>query len=510
MTHLLSMAQYKQAEITNVFWASNDGFKGGRDPLGIQNSSIATYSKLLPGLTNLTKHIRYYSLYCWLLSEYDRLEKLNEAHIHQYNFIRRAELAIALIMRHLNFGAVVGAMFVAQERYKIIEDGVYDLADGADYESKDKYWSFKSGALGQYYAGSLIYYELIKIEENRFYLRDKGKELACAVRNSIPESIRDTFIDCVLDGNITDVELKELEPIGIHNVEYATEEWKFLNNLLIQNDKDSSFRKETIFLLLNNLSSDIDVSDFVKYQFLYQHKLPDSEASFGWYFYYLCEGLHYSIDTLFCLILDKIRELYNPPYGLLKEDITESIVQLLQETKKYKTIDEYRSCISESIEEIYEALKISIKNQEYVKAACQAISLALKIYSEFESNKAEIIKFERTNELSRQRGILSEGLKSYVERYLNLPLTSYLEAIISQIMQEHTIVAIAKMGNSSSDLRKFIFEGGRAILVEQRYPVETSPRIDSLRNFLQDMGYITEDNKLTNIATKFIADYGKE
>jgi hypothetical protein len=48
------------------------------------------------------------------------------------------------------------------------------------------------------------------------------------------------------------------------------------------------------------------------------------------------------------------------------------------------------------------------------------------------------------------------------------------------------------------------------ILVEQRYPVETSPRIDSLRNFLQDMGYITEDNKLTNIATKFIADYGKE
>lgn len=36
------MAQYKQSEITNVFWASNDGFKGGRDPLGIQNSSIAT------------------------------------------------------------------------------------------------------------------------------------------------------------------------------------------------------------------------------------------------------------------------------------------------------------------------------------------------------------------------------------------------------------------------------------------------------------------------------------
>ena len=61
------MAQYKQSDITHIFWASNEGFKAGRDPLGIENSSVATYSTLLPGLTNLTGHIRYYSLYCWLL-----------------------------------------------------------------------------------------------------------------------------------------------------------------------------------------------------------------------------------------------------------------------------------------------------------------------------------------------------------------------------------------------------------------------------------------------------------
>ena len=121
------MAQYKQSEITNVFWASNDGFKGGRDPLGIQNSSIATYSKLLPGLTNLTRHIRYYSLYCWLLSEYDKLEVAGQISLHQYNFIRRAELAMALIMKEQNVGSVVGALFVSQGRYKQIEDGIMIL-----------------------------------------------------------------------------------------------------------------------------------------------------------------------------------------------------------------------------------------------------------------------------------------------------------------------------------------------------------------------------------------------
>lgn len=45
------------------------------------------------------------------------------------------------------------------------------------------------------------------------------------------------------------------------------------------------------------------------------------------------------------------------------------------------------------------------------------------------------------------------------------------------------MVAIAKMGKNNSDLRKFILEDGRIVLVEQRYPVETSPRINSLFNF---------------------------
>ena len=42
------------------------------------------------------------------------------------------------------------------------------------------------------------------------------------------------------------------------------------------------------------------------------------------------------------------------------------------------------------------------------------------------------------------------------------------------------------------------------------YPVETSPRIDSLFNFLQDMGYLDKDNTLTEIAEQFIENYGKE
>ena len=504
------MAQYKQSEITNIYWASNEGFKGGRDPMGIQNSSIATYSKLLPGLTNLTKHIRYYSLYCWLLNEYDELEKNDKNSIHQYNFIRRAELAMAMIMKDQGIGSVVGSLYVSQNRYNIIEDGLYDIADGADFDSKDKYWSFKTGAFGQYYLGSLIYFELVKIEEGRFYLRNKGKELAKAFISSIDDEVRALFLDCIIDGSISEDEIKELQPFALHKIKIGSEEWIFLNNLLTREDSDSSFRKETIFLLLRDLEKGVLVKDFAMNQFLHANENKNIPASFGWYFYYLCECLHYSIDTLFCLILHEIKILHNPPLHTLTQNIENLIRFALGHEQNFKNIEKWREKINSDIISLYKELKNCVHNQDYTLGAVYALRLLLRVKTEYEDNKQVINEFESKNDLKRQRGILSDGLKSYVSRYNTYPISSYLESLIKQIMQEHTLVAIAKMGNHFSDLRKFIYEDGRIILVEQRYPVETSPRVDSLYIFLKDMGYISSSDKLTEIAKKYIMDYGKE
>ena len=462
------MPQYKQSDITTPFWATNDGFKGGRDPMGIQNSSVATYSRLLPGMTNLTGHIRYYSLYCWLLNEYDKLE------IHQYNFIRRAELAMALIMKNQNIGSVVGALFVSQERYNLIEEGLYDLADGGDYDSKDKYWTYQTGAFGQYYLGSLIYYELVKIEEGRFYLRDKGKSLASAFRKSVDEDARDLFIDCIVEGSLAEDEIEELLPLGLNRIEVNSAEWVALNHLLTMNaDKDDEY-----------------------------------DASFGWYFYYLCEAFHYCIESVFCLILNELSDLHNPSTKVLVEDIKEKMLSYMDEEMGYSSIDEWRQNVDGKIEEMFDKLKEYIYVKDYTQAAVQSLKLLLRLQNEYELNKENIIAFQNENDLNRQRGILSEGLKSYVPLHSKLSIDKYIVSIVHQIMQEHTIIAIGKMGNTDTDLRKFIFEDGRAVLVEIRYPTATSPRIGSLYNFLQDLSYIDSDGQLTDIAYNYIQNYG--
>lgn len=505
------MPQYKQSEITAPFWATNDGFKGGRDPMGIQNSSVATYGRLLPGLTNLTGHIRYYSLYCWLLSEYDKLEIEEQTEIHQYNFIRRAELAMALIMKDQNIGSVVGALFVSQQRYNLIEEGLYDLADGGDYNSDDKYWTYQTGAFGQYYLGSLIYYDLVKIEESRFYLLSNGKALASAFRKSVDEDTRELFVDCIVEGNISEEEIEDLLPLGLNKISVGSAEWNSLNHLLTKQDKDgSSLRRETVLLMLKDIERGVAIDNFVEHRFLNADEDDDYEASFGWYFYYLCEAFHYCIESIFCLILNELRDLGNPSTKVLVEDIREKMLSYMEVEKRYETIDEWRKSIKGQIEEMFDKLKEFIYVKEYTQAAVQSLKLLLRLQNEYEQNKESILDFQNENDLTRQRGILSEGLKSYVLLHSKLPVDKYIEAIVHQIMQEHTIIAIGKMGNNDNDLRKFIFEDGRAILIEIRYPVATSPRIYSLYNFLQDLSYIDSDGQLTDIAYNYIQNYGSD
>jgi len=504
------MSQYKLSDITTPFWATNDGFKGGRDPMGIQNSSVATYGRLLPGLTNLTGHIRYYSLYCWLISEYKSLKISGKTDVHQYNFIRRAELAMALIMKDQNIGSVVGALFVSQQRYKLIEEGVYNLADGADYNSKDKYWTYQTGAFGQYYLGSLIYYNLVKIEEGWFYLLSSGDKLASAVRKSVDKDIRDLFIDRIIKGSLSDNDINILNPLGLHKLSRDTAEWESLNHLLTKPDDENSMRRETVLLMLKDIENGIIVDRFVEHRFMNVNQDIDNDAAFGWYFYYLCEAFHFCIESIFCYILNEISDLHNPAMKFLIEDIRENTLSYLEEEKKYHSMDEWKENIDGKIEDMFNDLKKHIREKDYPQAAVQSLKLMLRLQLEFEMNKEDILDFENRNDLTRQRGILSEGLKSYITVHSSLSIEKYIETIVYQIMQEHTIIAIGKMGNNDNDLRKFVHEDGRIVLVEIRYPTETSPRVNSLYNFLVDLNYIDSEGKLTDIAYNYIRSYGND
>ena len=70
--------------------------KTGLDPLGMQNSSVALYQEMLPGISNVTLRMRYYGLYAWLASRYARDVRDRKLETWKWH-VRRAELLYALI-----------------------------------------------------------------------------------------------------------------------------------------------------------------------------------------------------------------------------------------------------------------------------------------------------------------------------------------------------------------------------------------------------------------------------
>ncbi len=505
------MSIYNKKEVSSIFWANNEGFKGGRDPMGIENSSIATYGCLLPGLTNLTKRIRYYSFYCWLIDEYNTAGA-SKYRIHQRNFIRRAELSLAFIMHELGENSIVGSQFISGDSFHEISPGVYNIAEGADYrkeKTSDNYWTFPQGALGQYYAGSLIALRLIRIEDGWFYDRSKGKELANAFRDSVDERVRSRFLSCVENGYIHEDDRTSLSQLSVANIKRNSSEWKLLNHVLINADENgSTFRRESIYFFLQAIAAGIDVTKFPEYEYIMNKDAKPDSAAFGWRFYYLCEALHYSIETIFWLVLDIAEKNDMCPLPVFLSTCESAIKENVKEGELSYSVGENLILCNRPIPVLLEELQLSVKNNEVEKAASQAIWLICRIYNEADPIIDQIMKFERDNNLERQFGILSSFMQVYIRRNLSLSFDSFIGKVIRQVMNDHTMSACRKMGNNLADLRKFLIEDGYIIFVERRMPVFTNPRTNSLFNFLKDLGYI-KDNKITEIAKTFLVEYGK-
>jgi len=480
-----------------IFWASNEGFKRGRDPLGIENSSVATYGCLLPGITNQTHRVRYYSFYCWLLSQFYDIHLKSGSTLHQYNYIRRAELALAFMMHNLTLKGIIEATTAIPGSdffpSRLIVDHC-NLIEGADVDTPGrKYWTRPSGAFGQYYVGSLIALNLVNYSKAGFQLEEDGIKLAEAYQNSIDDKTLEHFLQCVLNGDICLADTKQLKQMAINSVRKDTEEWKSLNNLLISNSKNKkNLRQETIELFLPAINDrKTNVQNFPKYMYLQHSESDNTGAKFGWYFYYLCEAFHYSLETIFLHILH-CAEQNN---ALLSES---GFINLCHEQMMSGTLKNFDGetledsfCMNEiSVPDQLTELKEKVKSKPFGEAAGMAFWLMARIWIETRPFAGNIIDFEQKNNLSHNNGTLSQALDCYIGKYLKNNISEIVKKAIVRIMNEHIITAYSKMGNTSANLCKFMLDDGKVIHIETIYPNTTNPRTQSLYDILSDMGYI--------------------
>jgi hypothetical protein len=512
---LYDLETYKQP-----FWAENSGFMTGRDPLGIQNSSISLYAALLPGMTNLTLRIRYYGLYCWLLKEYDKLQLDPEKKTlqHHYNFIRRAELTIAFLMfiKYPEITNIVGHDFTVREAQKFRDEGSFNISEGADKLKSTKkgtvYWDYTSGALGQYYAGSLIALELIETSNKFFLLREKGIKLAQVFENNINSQARKTFLKVLRTGILNQRDLELLEDFSITNIPQDSSEWELYKSLLLENDGQKtrtsdnrvpSNRKETISLFLKNIS-EAGIEGFPEQQFQKVHSgALTSDTSFGWYYYYINEAIHYCIETLFWGMLIEIEGKSLPVHKYIT-DIANSITNELQVLHNKINKTQILNGIVDSMpvpnlpDALAHLVKLTKSPRQATGAMGFALGLLLGIFNLAGEFRGRIKDFENKYYLVFQKGNISEYLECYFDNNMGLSLTDFNMLLTKTIINDHIATAYRKMGNGESNLVKFVIEDGMIGHIQTMDPRFTNPRLRTLQNFLTDLGFINNSGQITD------------
>ncbi len=524
------MTTLRQGQSLYPFWGEPVSLITGLDPLGLQNTSEATYSLLLMGITNLTNRIRYYGFYCWLIDLYFKNEKKGNSK-EQYRFIRRAELMIAIIMQSQNRAVlqITGSNF-ASNLISTNDRPYFDLAEGADKGNEKVYWQYPSGAFGQYYYGAMHALSLVimttndrdmiyNITEPHSKYKVSGKELADAFDATLTPEIRDKFYNNIKKGTLYRTDIIELfHFFSIDRIKVNTQEWQLYVSMLLDKDEPSQeleeycsyFRRDTIISLIKEATQNNYNFDCYKYiSACYKRKLetivkPESDTGIGWYCYQLNEFWQFACGTIFFAVLNHLKSFQQEQYlpAFIKDfsfSIVNEITQNLQIEPK-TTILDVLMLVEKDEEQLIDS------SHDIKKEAEKAMYGFLLLFKLCQNNKEQLssLKEFRGNNQVLKDGNAVEGLLSILSQQ-NEPLQTFIEQfILRNIIYRHQMVAYRKMGNGTQATHKFLIEEQYIRFIDSFPPRFSSPRMNALQNILFDLQIIDEKNRLTPLHTTLL------
>jgi len=490
------------------FLSKKLSFVRGLDPLGLSNTSDATFSMLLPGLNNVTGRIRYYSFYCWLLSQYEALEIKKE----QRFFIRKAEYLVALIAQ--TFEKDITGIPGSNYAFKRYDEGTatFNLEKGVGSNSdttEGTYWKYSWGAFGQYYLGSLRDIGLISEKSESIAvhsdLRVSPQDLGSAFHQNLRKEDVQSFLKCISKGSVSRTELGELNTsFNLSKVPEGTEEEKLLLNLLLQLDHPTDREKKTIhrnttirqLLASIELNGKIKDREFVVEAFnkrgVFETGKERNTTYFGWYYYQVNEFWTYANTAILNGLLHELATEYQKswvPIQRLTHDLSADLFDDGQ-----RTFSEY---LSEQEFDL-ESLKSDLDKSSGGERVLHGFKMIFGLYQFIQSDLESLYTYGLENNLLRSGnapGYFSSLFKQESKGNIDEFIQGYLQ---QHIIQRHQMVAFRKMGSGTLSTEKFVVEEGLIRYIDNFEPAYTGPRIGNLLSFLKDLNIFSEEFELNS------------
>jgi hypothetical protein len=494
--------------------------KNGLDPLGMQNTSVGLYQKLLPGISNVTLRVRYYGFYAWLSSIYAERVRDTDPKTWQ-RFIRRAEALYALTsQRHGNEHGVVGIQW-AQRRLDGPPPAGIDFADDAEPGSPTHYLKQPWGAYGAAYGSQLFEVGIFSAAAGHQIPVPSpqiGEALAQGFATEFG-SLANRYVDAITEGEVSSADLDAFTPMTPSGIQPNGAERKLYQDLLfaeagLSRTEDLN-RRKSLLLILNvaqQLGHAPDTMD-VRWA-LYAGCLQDGTPLVfpealerhrqRWRVYQANDLAHICFETLLKYVLDRL-EAHSAGIPLARL-ITDVVAEILASgeprpeswaTFLNATVPASNAWSSDSATTeaslVQAVMKAGRKNGLCgPDGAWAALRLLAVLHNRVRGSQAEIWEDLGTFKLTSFRSLLTEVafLDSHMDRAFDKAVTQLIE---ERVIRRHLWIALQKFRYQGDYTFLVETDDGRIRLREKDGPVFTNPRLATTITFLKDINLLGDD-----------------
>ena len=502
------------------FFGKSSAYVGGRDPLGLQTTSGATYSRLLPGITNVTNRVRYWSFYCWLIHLYSKkIHRTGQARF--IDFIRRGEFALAVAVEIVS--PEESAVSGKNQAKKAVQELPLDLKKYADNDAQPsfKYWKYETGAFGQYFSGVLTELGLLeRNEQDIFICTDKsqnerfaenlevsGIELAAAFAQSIGSELENRFFNALEKGIVLAADLQDFgEKMNFSAVEPATDEWLLIQKILTGRDlpgrnlkdSDTFFRHQTISLFLEfrrreKERSVVDFRFWVEQRGGLDIENTETDVAFGWFFYAINEHWHHACEQIFNAFLEKLRLDDFAQLETFISQFSTEIAHFSTQNEANFTLKNWANGLPELPE----------NDRRPIAEAVRGFLSILDLYEKYAERLDHFIHFGQRLGIER-RGDFGHGLRLVSEQLYQKPEAFFEWFLLRQIINRHLFVAIEKLATTGVNTQKFRLEERVLYFINNIGVGYTNPRLNQLAMFLRDLKVLDHEFFPTELAANFL------
>jgi hypothetical protein len=512
--------------LLDAAWTEKNSFSFGRDPLGMQATSVRIYRSLVPGLTNVTNRLRYYSFYCWAVDTWEKRVHADNA-TRWRAFIRRAEVLYAMasfVADPATSSGMGGREWAEDNVDAVLQSSELDLSAHDDPDAKDSYLQAKAGNFGQFYLASMLDSRMLA-PSSGVPLVDKqlGRALASAFSAAVGHAA-ERAADAILAGRIPTAELKPLgEAMGPGHLKSGTEETELLRGYLggVDGGHQAMARRSSAWLLLDYIKrAGKEGSEWGFRRSAYNQQLPDGTSYHPngatvarWRAYQANELCHAAMASLFNGLMQAQVDGY--PGGANPDDLISAYLSRI--SSELEDADRpWRSWAADEISDLFgrehdleTAIQPCLKYEENpaptMAGLAQAVRLLAVLWARWADGQGGL-----TELVDRYAGPGGSSISAVLSTLSAAQEASVQEAIglacRKHIIECHQGIAARKLATAGRDTFHFTMEDGVLSNGRRRAYDYTSPRLANLGRFLADALFI-DGNLITPEGLEFLKEH---